>query len=156
MLSVKIMTKNGGGKSDYFPFAEITQKRYNLLMFLTKLNEVLASKKSFISDRLNVVSLGLTLLVNIIHWGILYGKIKPGSANVLLHYNVVYGPDLVDKASFIYLIPAVALAFIVINAIISNVFYRREKVASYFLNFAGIPVQLIFLIATLVLIKVNE
>ncbi len=125
-------------------------------MFLAKLNEVLSSKKSFISDRMNYTSIGAGLLINIIHWVVLFIKIKPGGSNILLHFNVVYGPDLVDKSNYIYLVPLVALLILFVNFAFSIAFYNREKVASYFLNFAGIPIQLIFLTASLVLIKANE
>src|SRR3989338_6835129 len=121
-------------------------------MFIAKLNEVLASKRSFIADPLNTVSIGITAALNIIHWLILYIKIKPGDANILLHYNVIYGRDLIGKSSYIYLIPATALLFLIVNILIAGKFYKSEKLAAYFLNFASIAVQLIFLAATLVLI----
>lgn len=125
-------------------------------MLLDKLNEVLASRKSFISDRLNFSSQAVALLVNIIHWAILWLKIKPDEAYVVLHYNVIYGVDLVDRAAFIYMIPAAALLVLILNFLASNYFFKREKLAGYFLNAAGIAVQLIFFAATLTLIVINE
>lgn len=125
-------------------------------MFITKLNEVLSSKKSFVADPLNSVSLGICLLINIIHWVILYIKIKPGNRYILLHYNVVYGSDLVGKSTYIYLIPFVALILLLINALVASFFYKKEKLASYFLNIASVAIQLIFLAASLVLIIANE
>jgi hypothetical protein len=128
-------------------------------MFLAKLNEALASKnswKSFVSDRLNFFSFGIALLINIIQWVIIYIKIKPTGQNILLHYNIVYGTDLVDKDIYAYMIPGVALIFLVANFLVANFLYQREKLASYFLNVANIPVQLIFLIGTVVLILAND
>ena len=124
-------------------------------MFVTKLQEALASKRPFFADPLNFVSIGLAALLNIIHWLILFIKIRPGSARILLHYNVVYGPDLVDKSTFVYLIPLVALIFFILNLYTSAVFYKKEKLAAYFINIASVAVQLIFLVASLVLIVSN-
>lgn len=124
-------------------------------MFLQKLNEVIASKKSFISDKLNSVSMGLALLINIIHWGLLIIKIKPGNTNILLHYNVVYGSDLVEKASYVYIIPGIALFFFVLNLLFLIWFYEKEKVLSYFLSFSSIAVQAVFFVASIVLIIAN-
>jgi hypothetical protein len=124
-------------------------------MFLAKLNEVVTSKNSFISDPLNFVSIGIALLINIIHWLLLFIKAKPSNTNILLHYNVVYGPDLVDKTSYLYLIPLIALGLFLLNLFLSTFFYSREKLASYFLNFAGLPVQLIFFVASLIIIRIN-
>ncbi|MBI4363350.1 MAG: hypothetical protein HY545_00695 [Candidatus Doudnabacteria bacterium] len=125
-------------------------------MFLEQLNQLLASRKSFISDRLNVLGFGFSLLINIIHWLILLIKIKPGSENILLHYNVVYGPDFVERASFIYIIPLIALVFLIINLILSNFYYDKEKTASVFLTFATIAVQLVFLAASIILVIANQ
>ena len=125
-------------------------------MFWPKINEVLASRKSFISDRLNYLSLGASLLINIIHWVILFFKIKPGDDSILLHYNIIYGADYVDQSKYIYLIPATALVMLIVNIIFSVYVFRREKIASYFINFVSIPVQLIFITASIVLINVNE
>lgn len=128
-------------------------------MFLSKLNEALTSKNSwrnFVSDRLNFFSLSIALLINIIQWALIFIKIRPSGQNILLHYNVVYGTDLVDKDIYAYLIPSIALVFLVINFLASYYIFRREKLASYFLNIANIPVQLIFFIATIVLIFAND
>jgi hypothetical protein len=128
-------------------------------MFLAKLNEVLASKnswKTFVSDRLIFFSLGVSALINIIQWVVIYIKIKPGSANILLHYNIIYGTDLVDKGVYAYLIPGIALAFLVINILAAYFIYQREKLASYFLSMANLPVQTIFFVATIVLIMAND
>ncbi len=124
-------------------------------MFLTKLNEVLASKRSFISDRMNSYGFGIALLINIIHWLILYFKIKPNKEDVLLHYNVVYGADFIDKSIYLYWIPALASILLVLNFIVATFFYRKEKLASYFISIASVPVQVVFFVGTLVLILVN-
>jgi hypothetical protein len=125
-------------------------------MFLSKLNEGLASKQSFISDRLNQAGIGLALLINIIHWALLLIKIKPSGGNILLHYNVISGADFVDKSTYVYAIPGIALAILVLNVLLALYFYNREKLATYFTVFATIPVQLIFLAASIVLIVINE
>src|SRR3989344_4026621 len=121
-------------------------------MFLEQLNQLLASRKSFFSDRLNVIAYGVSVFINIIHWLVLFIKIKPGSESILLHYNVVYGADLVEQARFIYLIPLAALVFLVINLILSNYYFDKEKTASVFLNFATIAVQMVFFTASIVLV----
>lgn len=124
-------------------------------MFVTKLQEALASKRPFLADPLNFISIGLAALLNIIHWLLLFIKIRPSASHILLHYNVVYGPDLVDKSTYVYLIPFVAFIFFIINVYTSAVFYKKEKLAAYFLNIASVTVQVIFLVASLVLIISN-
>jgi len=125
-------------------------------MFSAKLNEVITSPKPFLRDPLNFIVLGISAFINIIHWLVLYFNIKPGQNNILLHYNVIYGTDLVDKSQYIYIIPLLALVFLAVNAGISVFFYRREKLASYFLNFGSIVIQIIFFAAAIILIVAND
>lgn len=114
------------------------------------------TRAGFMADPKNFLSFGLASLLNIIHWSVLYIKIKPGQNNILLHYNVVYGRDLVDKSLYLYWIPLLALILLVINYIVASIFYKKEKLASYFLSIASISVQAVFFVATLVLISINN
>ena len=125
-------------------------------MFLTKLNELVSARRSFISDKVNFVSLDVALLINIIHWTILYIKIPPSSQLIVLHYNIITGSDFLDKASFIYFIPGLSLIFLLLNAFLYVYFYNRQKVLAHMLNISSIAVQLIFLAVSLALIVVNE
>jgi hypothetical protein len=63
--------------------------------------------------------------------------------------------DFVDKAKYAYLTPAIALAVLILNIILAHVFYKKEKLAAYFLNFANLAVQLIFLAASIMIIMIN-
>ena len=128
-------------------------------MFLANLNEALTSKnnwKSFVSDRLIFFSLSVSSLINIIQWVMIYIKIRPGNSNILLHYNIIYGTDLVDRGIYAYMIPGLALLFLLLNAGVSFFFYQKEKLSSYFLSMANLPVQLIFLVASIVIILAND
>ncbi|MEO8065279.1 MAG: hypothetical protein ABI643_00295 [Candidatus Doudnabacteria bacterium] len=111
--------------------------------------------KSFLAEPMNYYSLGIAGLLNIIHWLILLSKIKTSDAPILLHYSVVYGTDLVQKALYIYWIPLLALILLMINMAAASVFYRKEKLAAYFLVISSIAIQLIFLVASIVLINAN-
>ncbi len=124
-------------------------------MLREKLNQVLASRKPFASDSMNRAGFALALLVNIIHWLALYFKLNSGGANILLHYNVVYGPESIGPAVYAYNLPAVGLLLLVINLLVASSFYKKEKLPAYFLGFATLAIQLIFLAAGLVLIVIN-
>ncbi len=124
-------------------------------MFLQKLNEVLASEKSFLSDRLSASGFALSAVINIIHWLALYSKIRLSDERILLHYNVIFGPDWINQSFYVYLIPFLALIILMVNLRVASQFYKRERLSGYFLSIATVGVQLIFLIASFVLINVN-
>jgi len=97
----------------------------------------------------------LAILLNIIHWAILYIKIKPDSTDRVLQYNIIYGAEIVGKSWYIFFIPLLALVIIGVNLILGSVFYNKEKLATHFLAIATVVVQIIFLVASLVLININ-
>jgi hypothetical protein len=125
-------------------------------MFSTKLRNLEIRQKHFIFDPLNAIGLGSALLINIIHWALLYFKLGHSSGTIILHYNLIYGPDFVDKVRYVYLIPLTAIGLLIANIVLGSFFYRKEKLASYFLSFASLAIQLIFLTASITIILVNE
>lgn len=124
-------------------------------MFIAKLNKLSLVDKYYLTDPLNFIGIGIALLINIIHVTFLYFKIGWQNSTILLHYNVVYGPDFVEKATMVYLVPLTAFIILIINATIAGFFYRKEKLPAYFLNFATIAVQLIFLVAAVMIVRIN-
>jgi hypothetical protein len=124
-------------------------------MFETKLDEVSIAKNTFLRDPLNYISLGVGLVINIIHWLVIYIKIGFDNSTLLLHYNVVYGSDFVERSFYLYLIPLTALLIYVFNFFLARFFNKKEKLASYFLNFSGIAIQLIFFVASIIILSIN-
>ncbi|MDP4001104.1 MAG: hypothetical protein Q8P83_02600 [bacterium] len=124
-------------------------------MLQDKINEVISSNKTYLNDRVNLITSTFALLINIIHWVVLLINIQPTNQKVLLHYNVIYGADLVAQSFFLYLIPGTALVFFLVNFIVSRKMYKKERLASYFINYFSILIQTIFIAATLILININ-
>lgn len=125
-------------------------------MFFLKSNSGAEAKKAYILDQKNLWGFAVSLIINIIHWLYLYRNIKPADQKILLHYNVIYGRDIVGPGRLAYLIPAIALGALLLNAVLAKVLYKKEKLVSYFLSFSTVTVQLIFLIASIVLVRINE
>ncbi|MBI2607709.1 MAG: hypothetical protein HYW51_02705 [Candidatus Doudnabacteria bacterium] len=125
-------------------------------MLEDRINEAISSKKTYLSDRLSRLGLVSAAVLNIIHWLVLLINIQPSREKILLHFNVVYGADLVAASFFLYLIPAVALVFFAVNLFLgSRLYNKNEKLAAYFLSSFSVLVQVIFLIATIILININ-
>ncbi|OGE87693.1 MAG: hypothetical protein A3J07_03200 [Candidatus Doudnabacteria bacterium RIFCSPLOWO2_02_FULL_49_13] len=124
-------------------------------MIISRLIQIWAVRKPFFEDKMNLVGFGLSLCANLAAWAILYFKLDPGLSNILLHYSAVYGSDLVGPGIYAYGIAAGALIILIINLSIASSFYQKEKLASYFLAFASLVVQLIFLAASAVLTFIN-
>ncbi|MBX4205105.1 MAG: hypothetical protein KW788_02880 [Candidatus Doudnabacteria bacterium] len=125
-------------------------------MFTAKLSSLELRQKRYIFDPYNATSIGLSLLINIIHWALLYFKLGRSAGTIILHFNFIYGADFVDKAKYIYLVPGIALILLAADLILANYFYKKEKLAAYFLNFSSLVIQIIFLTASIAIILVNE
>jgi hypothetical protein len=89
----------------------------------------------------------LAFIVNIITWLFIYFKIKPASEVIPLHYNIFYGADFAGKAYFIYFMPAIGLAILLVNYFFYKKSEKFEKFAGQLLLAVSLFVQLMVLIA---------
>jgi len=106
-------------------------------------------KNPYWKDKFNVITQATSVLINLIIWLILFFKIAPQTAPVVLHYNIYFGIDLIDQWYKIYFIPSLGLLFIALNLIIGQAIYKQEKLATYFLSSVSLFSQVLLLIASI-------
>lgn len=104
-----------------------------------------------LGDRLILVSLGVGFFVNIVLWATLFSKFGFGREAVPLHFNVVYGIDLVGSSRKLYQLGLIGLLILILNAILAHILYSLHKLFSYFLIFAAASAQVLLLVAGLAL-----
>jgi hypothetical protein len=120
-----------------------------------KINQLILEEKPFFHDGRNQFSLGLSIIINIIHWIILLFKLHTMQSTILLSYNVFYENNFLASSKYAYLIPGAALVFFIFNAFLSNYYYSRERSVAYFLNFSTIIIQALFLVVSIIIITTN-
>lgn len=120
-----------------------------MLKSLTKKPEV------FLRDRLVLVSLGITLVINILLWLLTIGKFSFSEELLPLHFSVVYGIDVVGSSKQIYELPAAALLILAINFGLAKIIYQEARLFSYFLSVAAGLTQIVFLVAVILLVILN-
>jgi len=112
--------------------------------WIKKINlKVLFKEKKFI------LSLIVSLFLNVFIWIYLLIAIKFTVEPIPLHYNIYYGIDLIGNWYKIFYIPFFGLLIIFINFIFSSIIYGREKIISYFLTAITIFSQAILLLAAI-------
>ena len=100
-------------------------------------------------DRLIRGFLIISLVLNAALWAAsIFLARALGDGLAVLHYNVVFGIDLIGNANQIYIMPLVALGIIVLNGVLASYFlFRRERVAVLILNGAALLCNFYALIA---------
>lgn len=110
-------------------------------------------------DRFFQVVFGIAIIINIINLIVIFWKFPPPNNPeklLPLHYNIYFGIDFVGEWRTIFIIPAVGFFFTVINFILADIIYVRDKVIGYFLAGESIVVQVLMLLATYAVISINQ
>lgn len=116
----------------------------------------LVFKQLYWRDKVILAILVLSLIINIALWVFLKIFIKPGPVPLTLHYTIYFGPDLLGEAWQVFSIPLVGLMVILVNAILGNFIYCRDKFTAYFL-IAILPVVQVFLwVGAITLVLINS
>lgn len=113
------------------------------------------SPKLYLRDKWVLLPLIFIVLAQIIMWWYLAKNIKPGADQIFLHYNVVFGIDLLGAWWKIYLLPAGGLLTFLVNYFLSFLFYSFDRTLSRFLSFLTLPLQIFLLIAVFYITGLN-
>jgi len=110
---------------------------------------------SYYRDRFIRINLFFGLIANISLWLFLVWQARNFPDLIFLHYNIYFGIDLLGPWYQIFFLPMFGLGFFVVNLLASLIFYRREKILSYFLVGTSSLLQLIFILAGVFITLVN-
>ncbi len=100
---------------------------------------------------LAVVAAGLVLVMS----GALAVAIRPTDQQVILHYSVYFGIDLIDAWYAVYLVPAIGTFIWLLNTTLATWWYRQERVVSFLLVGATALFEVILSVAVGLIIWVN-
>lgn len=96
------------------------------------------------------------IFLNIANWSITAFFIRPTEVEIILHYNVYFGVDIVGMWWQAYLLPAVGTVFMVVNTILAYLlFSRRERIAAHLFLLASFIIQAGTLIAIASIAQIN-
>ncbi len=102
---------------------------------------------------------GISLVINFGIWAFLYMKFsRLGSSGdiIPLHYNIYFGVDLVGEWKKVFVVPLAGAFFILINFLVSDIVYLRDRVIGYFLAGTGLFIQIILLGASFMVVMINQ
>ncbi|PJE75829.1 hypothetical protein COV04_02700 [Candidatus Uhrbacteria bacterium CG10_big_fil_rev_8_21_14_0_10_48_11] len=108
----------------------------------------------FFRDRTNRYAYGLSFAFCALSAAAFY-RFLPREDALSLHYNVYFGIDFLGSWQTAMLLPAAALALLLINITLGVFVWRRDKVTSYFLATGTVAVMLLVLVASVLTVYVN-
>ena len=97
----------------------------------------------------------LGILVNGAMWLAVWRIVQPTDQPLILHYNVYFGIDAIGDWRSIYLMPGLALVFLLVNAVLSRFFFYKEKFVSYLFALMAFVVQALMAIGLASVLMIN-
>lgn len=95
------------------------------------------------------------LALNLFVWLWLWLHIPRELDELFLHYNILFGVDLIGPAWHVYLVPLSGLIILLVNFIVGWTLYKKEPFASHILNFTACFIQLFLVIDAYLLVLLN-
>jgi hypothetical protein len=88
-------------------------------------------------------SLVPAIAANLGMWALIWFSVTPTDQPIILHYNVYFGVDAIGDWRGVFVLPGIAAALLVVNAVISRFFYYKERLASYLFAAMALVAQLL-------------
>ena len=107
------------------------------------------------TDPVIFFSLVIGMLVNLGMWMAVWRIVEPTGRPIILHYNVYFGVDAIGDWRNVFLMPALAAAILLVNAVLSRFFYYKERLASYLFAGMALAVQLLMAVGLGSVILIN-
>ncbi|TAN32668.1 hypothetical protein EPN28_04055 [Patescibacteria group bacterium] len=97
----------------------------------------------------------LLLAAQALIWFFLLTSIKPDSEQIFLHYNIIFGIDLVGDWWKIFYLPLAGLGALVLNYCLSFAFYGKDKFVARLLVGWAVFIHVFLLLAAILLSRLN-
>ncbi|HCC13202.1 MAG TPA: hypothetical protein DEP63_00440 [Candidatus Magasanikbacteria bacterium] len=111
--------------------------------------------KLYLKKRQNIILLGSSLVLNIASWIWLLLNIRPSVDQVFLHYNILFGVDLVGSWYNVLSLPIAGFLIILLNALLGWFLFKQDEFAAYLLNAIAVLVNMFLLVSSALLVFLN-
>jgi hypothetical protein len=97
----------------------------------------------------------LAILANAGLWVALLRTVTPTNSDIILHYNIYFGVDVIGNWKSLFFMPSLAAALLFLNVILSRFFYYKERLASFLFAGTALVVQLLMAVGVVSAIIIN-
>ena len=113
------------------------------------------SPKLYFRDLWTLTPLVGAILAQLFLWGYLIANIRPDAGQIFLHYNIIFGVDLVGDWWKIYFIPLAGILVIALNYFFSWMFYSVDKFLARLTSGWVLFFHLFLMIGAILLVRLN-
>lgn len=116
---------------------------------------MLYSLKLFLRDKWITLPLLAVILAQIFIWWLILSSFDFSSGRIFLHYNIIFGVDLVGDWWKILNMPLGGLLVLSVNYFLSLVFYRSDRFLSRLLGFWTLLIHIFLAVSVFLLVRIN-
>ncbi|MFA7244889.1 MAG: hypothetical protein WC070_01760 [Candidatus Magasanikbacteria bacterium] len=102
-----------------------------------------------------MLMVSLSLLLNLFSWFWLKFQLPVSESDLFLHYNVLFGVDLIGESWKVFLVPFMGLMIILSNFFMGWLLFKKDKFMSQVLNFVAFVCQVFIVMVTFILVFLN-
>ncbi len=112
--------------------------------------------KLFFTQKIVLITLIFAVLINTGIWAYILVVFPPRSETVFLHYNILFGVDLVGPWWRLLLIPIFGLGIIITNVLLSWFTYKYDQLITVIALSSTVIMQVLLALATYHIIFLNN
>lgn len=114
--------------------------------------------KNYFKQKLIIILLAISGILNILLWLVLIFAVNHGGEFALiLHYNVLYGADILGQYYELYSLPIAGLMILVLNGALGYYANKKKKfLINYILLSTAVLTQAFLLISGIALVVINK
>ncbi|OGH68621.1 MAG: hypothetical protein A2754_01885 [Candidatus Magasanikbacteria bacterium RIFCSPHIGHO2_01_FULL_47_8] len=113
------------------------------------------SPKLYLRDWWVAVPLVVSAALQVVMWWYITSKISPTNEQIFLHYNIMFGIDLVGEWWKIFFAPIAGVAVLLINYFLSFSLYGSNKFLARLLSVFTICFQALLLVGVVIIVRLN-
>ena len=120
------------------------------------LNHMFYSPKLYLKDWWISTPILGAFFLQVFMWWSLISNIHPDSGQIFLHYNIIFGVDLVGEWWKFFLLPLSGMLIFLINYLFSFIFYASDKFLARLMSFWVLFIHVFLTVSVVLLVRMNS
>ncbi len=109
----------------------------------------------YLKDKTILVPMVGSVLLMAAMWWYVVSRISPTNDAIFLHYNTIFGIDLVGEWWKIFFAPVIGVGVFLVNYFLSFAFYATNKLPSRFFSFFTLFFEALLLVGVVLIVRLN-